>query len=117
LIRFEHILDQKVLFRISDSGLLRGHKKWVSCLAWEPFVSNQDCRRLASGSKDGTTKIWDSVTKNCLLTLGGHTGGITSIKWGGAGLLYTAAKDRTIKVWSPERGVLVRTLEGHAHWY
>lgn len=39
------------------------------------------------------------------------------IKWGGQGLLYSASRDRTIKVWAVEDnlGVLVRTLSGHAH--
>jgi ribosome assembly protein 4 len=40
------------------------------------------------------------------------------VKWGGEGLLYTASRDRTIKVWAVdggEKGKLVRTLVGHAH--
>ena len=74
------------------TGLLRGHKKWVTCLAWEPFIANQECKRLASGGKDGMTKIWDTTTRKCILSLGCHTAAVNQIKWGGAGLIYTASK-------------------------
>ena len=43
------------------------------------------------------------------------------MKWGGEGLIYTASRDRTIKVWGAEGegpkdvGKLVRTLTGHGH--
>jgi len=45
-----------------------------------------------------------------------HTKGVTCVKWGCEGLIYSASQDRTIKVWDSARGILVRTLEGHAHW-
>jgi ribosome assembly protein 4 len=50
----------------------------------------------------------------------GHMDSVESCKWGGQGLLYSASRDRTIKVWSVEEegrdlGKLVRTLSGHGH--
>jgi len=98
----------------------KGHTKWISSLSWEPLHKNGECSRIATGSKDGTIRIWDLVHRQCLSVLSGHTGGITCVKWGGEGLLYSASQDRTIKVWSIDsstgHGKLVRTLEGHAHW-
>lgn len=41
---------------------------------------------------------------------------ITNVKWGGEGLIYTASKDKTIKVWADGDGKLVRVLDKHAHW-
>ena len=44
-----------------------------------------------------------------------------SVRWGGVGLLYSASRDRTIKVWGTDDceagtvGKLVRTLSGHGH--
>ncbi|XP_069695001.1 notchless protein homolog 1 [Periplaneta americana] len=104
-----------------DSGeqigrTLTGHKKWITSLSWEPYHSNPECRRLASGSKDGDIRIWDVVLGQTLLTLSGHSKTVTYVKWGGAGLLYSASQDCSIKVWRTQDGVLCRSLDGHAHW-
>ncbi|KAL4715433.1 hypothetical protein ACJJTC_015336 [Scirpophaga incertulas] len=95
---------------------MAGHKQWITALAWEPYHRNPSCRKLASSSKDGDIRIWDTVTCLTLLSLAGHSKAVTSVKWGGNGLIYTASQDRTIKVWRADDGVLCRTLEGHAHW-
>jgi ribosome assembly protein 4 len=71
---------------------------------------------LASSSKDGDVRIWDTVAGKCLLVLSSHTMNVTCLRWGGSGLLYSASQDRTIKVWRSEDGVLCRTLQGHGHW-
>jgi ribosome assembly protein 4 len=95
---------------------LKGHKKWITGLAWEPMNTNYGCTRLASSSKDNTIRIWDTLKGQCLFTLSGHTNAVKAIKWGGAGMLYSASQDRTVKVWDPATGKLIRTLEGHGHW-
>ncbi|KAJ3222922.1 hypothetical protein HDU78_011547 [Chytriomyces hyalinus] len=45
-----------------------------------------------------------------------HTAPVTCIKWGGSGLLYSASRDKTVRVWDSKDGKLVRVLEGHGHW-
>lgn len=95
---------------------MMGHKQWITALAWEPYHRNPECRKLASSSKDGDVRIWDTVTGLTILSLTGHSKAVTSVKWGGNGVIYTSSQDRTIKVWRSEDGVLCRTLEGHAHW-
>eukprot|EP01134_Creolimax_fragrantissima_P004288 CFRG4288T1 len=101
--------------RIGEKGFKNGHKKWVSAIAWEPFHTNPDCNRVASAGKDGSVKVWDTVRYRILFSLSQHTQCVTSVVWGGEGLIYTASQDRTIKVWRASDGVLTRTLEGHAH--
>lgn len=95
---------------------LVGHKQWVTWLVWEPFHLNPHCRKLASSSKDGDIRIWDVVIGTCLINLAGHQQGVSCIRWGGTGLIYSASQDRTVKVWRSEDGILCRTLQGHAHW-
>ncbi|XP_033731537.1 notchless protein homolog 1-like [Pecten maximus] len=95
---------------------LVGHKQWITWLCWKPLHLDPDSRFLASSSKDGTIKIWDTVLFQCTITLSGHLQSITCVKWGGTDLLYTSSQDRTVKVWRGDNGVLCRTLQGHGHW-
>jgi ribosome assembly protein 4 len=80
---------------------LRGHTGYVTCLAWEPLNTNPKGEHLASGSKDNSIKIWNVRQQACVMTLSGHTNKVSALRWGGAGLLYSASHDRTIKVWDP----------------
>ncbi|CAD6190221.1 unnamed protein product [Caenorhabditis auriculariae] len=75
-----------------------------------------ESRYLASAGKDGNIHIWDTVKGNVVRSLTGHTASVTSIRWGGEGLIYSGSQDRTVKVWRAEDGVMCRTLTGHAHW-
>lgn len=95
---------------------LVGHKQWITWLAWEPLHKNTECRRLASSSKDGTIRIWDTILCKTLISLSGHLQSVTCVQWGGEGLIYSASQDRTVKVWRDTDGVLCRTLQGHGHW-
>ncbi|KAB7499050.1 Notchless-like protein 1, partial [Armadillidium nasatum] len=96
---------------------MMNHNKWVMALSWEPLHLTEDglSIRLASGSKDGDVRIWNTILGTSVV-LSNHTKCVTSLRWGGDGLIYSASEDRTIKVWRASDGVLCRTLEGHAHW-
>lgn len=95
---------------------LKGHKAWITSLAWEPMHKSSQCQRLATASKDGLVRVWNVKTGKSVMSLAGHTQSVECVKWGGEGLLYTASRDRTVKVWAAVgRGKLVRTLTGHAH--
>ena len=96
---------------------LTGHKQWITSLAWEPLhLGDGTSRKLASASKDGAVRVWDSARGSCLRVMTSHTASVTCLKWGGASLLYSASQDRTIKVWRASDGALCRTLQGHGHW-
>ncbi|KAJ9460503.1 Notchless protein-like protein [Diplonema papillatum] len=106
----------------SDDKLVaayKGHKQWINSISWEPFHKNLACDRFASASKDGSVRIWmvsKSKAAQIDKVLSGHTASVTSVKWGGLNLLYTASQDRTVMVWDPSTGQPVKKLEGHAHW-
>ncbi|CCD26604.1 Rsa4p NDAI_0I00350 [Naumovozyma dairenensis CBS 421] len=98
---------------------LRGHLKWITSLAWEPIhlVKAGEQPRLASASKDGTIKIWDTSRRVCLYTLSGHTNSVSCIKWGGQGILYSGSHDKTVRAWDMNsEGRCINVLKSHAHW-
>lgn len=94
---------------------LLGHRKWITGLSWEGG-EGVFRRRCASSSKDGTVRVWDSLSGKCVFVLSGHTLSVTAVEWGSRGSIYSCSQDRTIKVWNAADGSLVRTLTGHAHW-
>lgn len=101
---------------------MNGHRKWVTFLCFEPLhlTGNNLPSRLASSSKDQTVRIWNVITGQCETVISGHLDSVECVKWGGTGLLYTASRDRTIKVWDVDghgrsQQKLVRTLSGHGH--
>ncbi|RHY31705.1 hypothetical protein DYB32_003235, partial [Aphanomyces invadans] len=104
-------LAASVRDQVCDTCRLKQSHAFCGC-------SNPTCERFASASKDGSIKIWNARTGRQVASLSSHTDSVECLKWGGEGLLYSASRDRTIKVWAVEGdqlGKLVRTLVGHAH--
>lgn len=94
---------------------LKGHKKWITGISWEPVHLNAPCRRFVSSSKDGDARIWDVILRKSIV-LAGHTLAVTCVKWGGDGKIYTGSQDCTVRVWESEQGKCIRTLKKHGHW-
>jgi len=59
-----------------------------------------DGKTLASGSRDGTAKLWDVGTKLDLSTLKGHVGAVTSVAFSPDGkTIATGGSDRVVKLY------------------
>jgi len=105
------------------TSTIKAHGKWITSMAWEPMhlSANGVCERLVTSSKDSHAKIWNVRSKTCLATLSSHADSIECVKWSGSGWIYTASRDRTVKVWAADTtdrnglGKLIRTLVGHGH--
>lgn len=60
--------------------------------------------------------IWDLETGECLRTLGGHTGWVSSVTLDADGRrAVSASDDRMLKVWDLETGMCLRTLQCYTH--
>ena len=89
--------------------MLRVHTSSVSSIAFNP-----DGSRLASGSRDGTIRLWNAATGKHLATLRGHTDYIYSIAFSPDGSrLASGSGDDTIRLWDATTSEHLSTLEGH----
>lgn len=53
----------------------------------------------------------------CLLTLSGHDHSVSSVEFSPDGnILYSASRDKTIKVWDAVSGICKHTIKGHEEW-
>lgn len=89
--------------------VLQGHTAWVWSVAFSP-----DGCILASSSRDQTIKMWDVQTRQCLITLPGHSNVDTVVFSPDGHLLASGSSDRTIRLWDVATGQTLRVLQGHS---
>jgi WD40 repeat protein len=98
------------VFTTDKPQALRGHKRAVFSVAWEP-----QGHRLASAGTDGTVRLWDGTTGKELEVLAGHQGFMAAVTWHPAGQrLASASADGTVCLWNAETGEELSVLTGHA---
>ncbi|MBL1101787.1 WD40 repeat domain-containing protein [Streptomyces coffeae] len=86
---------------------LTGHK--VASVAFSP-----DGHTLATGSEDGTVRLWDPATGRTRRVLTGHKGDVGAVAFSPDGrTLATGSEDGTVRLWDPATGRTRRVLTGH----
>ncbi len=77
-------------------AVLSGHTGGVESVAF-----SRDGKTLASGSDDGTVRLWDVATHQQIgRPLTGHTGGVTSVAFSRDGkTLASGSDDGTVRLW------------------
>ena len=89
---------------------LTGHVQLVNNAAFSP-----DGNWLASGSFDGSVRLWNGRTGKFAVRLLGHVGAVYQLAWSSdSRLLASGSKDSTVKVWEVKSKKLLEDLPGHA---
>ena len=105
----------KMFFTLTESSphhiaTLEGHTSSVNSVAFSPV----DATLLATGSSDGTVKLWDVMTQQNIATFKGHTAGVTSVSFSSDGtVLASGSWDRTVKLWNMVTQQNIATFKGH----
>ena len=88
------------------------HGDVVLSVAFSPV----DDTTLASGSGDGTVKLWNAATHTNIATLEGHTDWIASVAFSPDGtMIASGSGDGTVKLWNAATHTNIATLEGHTN--
>jgi WD40 repeat protein/DNA-binding XRE family transcriptional regulator len=83
----------------------QAHTDIVFTLAFSP-----DERTLATGSWDGTLKLWD-LNSGALLWRGSHTNSVRRLAFApDGGMLASSGRDALVRLWDPQSGANLQTL-------
>ena len=75
-----------------------------------------DGRWLASGSRDGMIRLWETSSGRCVHTFQSHTLPVESVCLSGDGRwLVSGSGDKTVRLWEVSSGRCLHTLQGHTH--
>ncbi len=87
-----------------------GHTSGVTTAKFSP-----DGKRIVTTSYDNTAKLWDAVTGNLLLTLGGKDSPITSAQFTPRGMkiVTTGELDSIWRIWDANSGRILNEFQGN----
>lgn len=110
--------DVSQALEIANSGsvysLVTGAELISPSRQYSPVYSvafSTDSKKLASGTWDGTVKLWDTATGAELITLSGHSDNVHSVAFSPDDkMLASGSWDGTVKLWNVDTGSELATF-------
>ncbi len=94
---------------------LGGPPDVILSLAVSPVAVSPDGKRVFTGCRNNTVKVWDAQTFYEITSLEGHTAPVLSLEFSPDGKkLATVSMDKTIKVWNTETNQEITSFKGHS---
>lgn len=95
------------LCRGDELATLTGHEWIVTCVTFSP-----DGKLIATGSQDGTVRIWDAEHREHITTLAGVARAVWSVAFSPDGRLLLTAGHEEVRLWNTETWQWVTNLPG-----
>ena len=87
---------------------LKGHTKKINVLTFTP-----NGKMIASGSDDGTIRLWDTGTGTQLLSI--PTSKTNALAFSEDGKILASSNPVNIQLWDVDTGTQLTSLKGHSH--
>jgi WD40 repeat protein/predicted Ser/Thr protein kinase len=95
------------LCRGDQLATLTGHALTVTCAAFSP-----DGKRLATGSQDGTVKLWSASQRELIKTFHATDKGVWSVAFTPDGKDLLTGYDKGVELWDVDSGQVVKAFPG-----
>ena len=81
------------------------------CTAW---LSPPTAATLLSGGEDGTLRVWEVASRQCVRVMQGYAIGIYDLDWSPDGMhLVSGGTDTLVTIWDVTTGTASKVLRGH----
>ncbi|YAF94009.1 MAG: NACHT and WD repeat domain-containing protein [Nodularia sp. CChRGM 3473] len=112
-------LPEEILTPVQDAGakaieiareqnLLQGHTAGVTSIA-----SSSDGKLIASGSDDGTIRLWNQQGQSIGLPFSGHEGAVTSVAFSPDDkYIISGSQDSTLRLWDTQGNLIGEPWQG-----